>query len=63
MSAVALLNVDRVVAAAEQATGLHDWAGDAFREGLERLFESIMTESGIDPVHYPRIEAGQAFVL
>lgn len=57
------LNADRVIEAAEQATGLSDWGGTTFRNGLERLFESISTEAGIDPANFPRIEAGQAFVL
>lgn len=57
------LSPDRVIEGAEKATGLHDWGGSHFREGLIRLFGAIGKESGIDPAHYPRIEAGQTHVL
>lgn len=57
------LNPRRVVGMAEAATGLHDWGGEHFLEGLGRLFDAIEMEAGIDPAHYARIEAGQAFVL
>lgn len=53
----------RVIENAEKTTGLSDWGGEAFRGALDRLFESIESESGLDPAHYPRIEAAQAFVL
>ncbi|WP_242129575.1 sulfotransferase [Sphingobium sp. Sx8-8] len=57
------LSVDRTLAAAESLTGLHDWGGGGFREGLERLYASIMAEAGIDPDRYPGIEGNLAFVL
>jgi hypothetical protein len=57
------LEPDRVIAAAEKATGLSDWSGEGFREGLSRLYASIERDAGIDPSFYPGIEAGQAFVL
>jgi len=57
------LEPDRVIAAAESATGLSDWGGEQFREALAQLFDAIQHEAGIDPAFYPEIEAGQAFVL
>ncbi|MGE0386685.1 MAG: sulfotransferase [Gammaproteobacteria bacterium] len=57
------LNVDRTILAAERMTGLSDWGGEGFREGLARLYASIMSESRIAPERYPQIEGGQAFVL
>lgn len=57
------LSADRTIAAAEKMTGLSDWAGTGFREGLAQLYASIEREAGIAEEHYPQIEGGQAFVL
>lgn len=57
------LIAERTMTAAETLTGLDDWDGDGPRQGLERLYASIAGESGIDPVHFPAIESGLAFVL
>ena len=58
------LSTERTIAAAESMTGLSDWGDDeGFREGLERLYASIMAESGIAPDRYPQVEGGRAFVL
>ncbi|MET0362887.1 MAG: sulfotransferase [Sphingobium sp.] len=57
------LSAGRVVDCAEKLTGLNDWDGDHFFEALTRLFAAIEAESGIDPSHYARIEAGQGHIL
>lgn len=39
-----------LMAAARAATGLHDFGGDAFREGLERLVLALNTEARLNPL-------------
>jgi hypothetical protein len=57
------LSAARTIAAAEKMTGLGDWGGESFREGLAQLYASIEREAGISAEAYPEIEGGLAFVL
>jgi hypothetical protein len=41
---------DALLAAAEDATGLHDFGDDSFREGLERLVASLQKEASLNAV-------------
>jgi hypothetical protein len=42
------MNVDDLLAAACEQTGLSDFGPDSYREGLERLVESVNTESSLN---------------
>ena len=40
-----ILDADRLVATAHDATGLDDFGGDAWREGLDQLVDALRTEA------------------
>ena len=42
------LDADQLVAAACEATGLDDFGGDEWREGLDRLVHALVTEAELN---------------
>jgi hypothetical protein len=53
-----VLDVDRLVAGAHDATGLDDFAGDSWRDGLERLTDALRNEGRLHELG-EQISAGE----